>query len=76
MKVRELIEMLKSMDGDARVVISGYEGGVDDVNGCRFVTVALDVNTAWYYGKHETIDFDRENVLYESHEKEKSVLIN
>lgn len=65
MTVRELIESLSKIeDQDIRVMVSGYEGGVDDMvigNGIEDNTpaiqyVALDVNTEWYYGKHERVD--------------------
>ena len=65
MTVRELIESLSRIeDQDIRVMVSGYEGGVDDMvigNGIEDNTpaiqyVALDVNTEWYYGTHERVD--------------------
>jgi hypothetical protein len=37
------------------VVTNGYEGGVDDVEELELEKVALNVNTEWYYGKHEAI---------------------
>ena len=65
MTVRELIESLSKIeDKEVRVMVRGYEGGVDDIvigNGIEDNTpaiqyVALDVNTEWYYGKHERVD--------------------
>jgi hypothetical protein len=65
MTVRELIESLSKIeDKEIRVMTRGYEGGVDDMvigNGIEDNTpaiqyVALDVNTEWYYGKHERVD--------------------
>ena len=65
MTVRELIQSLsKIQDQDIRVMVRGYEGGVNDmviVNGIEDNTpaiqyVALDVNTEWYYGRHERVD--------------------
>ena len=59
MTVRELIESLSKIeDQDIRVMVSGYEGGVDDImnNTPAIIHVALDVNTEWYYGKHERVD--------------------
>jgi hypothetical protein len=65
MTVRQLIESLsKIQDQDIRVMVRGYEGGVDDIvigNGIDNNTpaiqyVALDVNTEWYYGRHERVD--------------------
>ena len=68
MTVKELIESLSKIeDQDIRVMTRGYEGGVDDIiigNGIDNNTivipaiqyVALDVNTEWYYGRHERVD--------------------
>jgi len=66
MTVTQLIEVLNTIDNpdDVRVMVSGYEGGVDDIvigNGVDNNTpaiqhIALDVNTEWYYGKHERVD--------------------
>ena len=65
MRVRELIESLSKIeDQEVRVMVNGYEGGVNDMvigNGIEDNTpaiqyVALDVNDEWYYGKHERVD--------------------
>ena len=64
MTVKQLIERLSTIeDQEARVMVSGYEGGVDDVvigngidnNTPAIIHVALNVNTEWYYGKHERV---------------------
>jgi hypothetical protein len=56
MTVSELIECLKYQDQNKRVVISGYEGGYDDVT--KFVEINLRINVwdNWYYGKHDIAD--------------------
>jgi len=51
--VKELIEKLKEFDQNMRVVVAGYEGGVDDINRAFTVKIKLNQNTAWFYGKHE-----------------------
>ncbi len=64
MTVRELIESLSKIeDQEVRVMVRGYEGGVDDIvigngidNTPAIIHVALDVNREWYYGKHEKVD--------------------
>ena len=65
MTVRELIERLSKIeDQEVMVMVRGYEGGYNDIvigNGIEDITpaiihVALDVNTEWYYGKHERVD--------------------
>jgi O-succinylbenzoate synthase len=64
MTVKELIESLSKIeDQEVRVMVNGYEGGVDDIvignsidNTPAIIHVALDVNREWYYGKHERVD--------------------
>ena len=65
MTVKELIERLSKIeDQEVMVMVRGYEGGYNDIvigNGIEDITpaiihVALDVNTEWYYGKHERVD--------------------
>ena len=72
MTVRELIESLSKIeDKEIRVMVRGYEGGVDDIvigngidnNTPAIIHVALDVNTEWYYGKHERVgDVDKDHL--------------
>jgi hypothetical protein len=60
MTVTQLIQILSTIDNpdDVRVMVRGYEGGVDDIVNITpdVIHVALDVNDEWYYGKHETVD--------------------
>lgn len=53
MTVKELIQQLQQLDPNLHVFTRGYEGGYCDINGFESKEVALDVNTAWYYGPHE-----------------------
>lgn len=74
MTIRELIESLSKIeDQDMRVMVGGYEGGVDDIvigNGIDNNTIvlpapidiALNVYTEWYYGKHERVTNMREDM--------------
>ena len=55
MKVKELIEVLSQLDPELMVVVHGYEGGVNEVDRCDVYDIELNVNTAWYYGKHEIL---------------------
>ena len=55
MKVKELIEKLSQLDPELMVVVHGYEGGVDEVTDYGLCDIELNVNTAWYYGKHEIL---------------------
>ena len=56
MKVKELIELLSQMDPELMVVIKGYEGGVDEMDKFEMCDIELNVNTEWYYGKHEILE--------------------
>ena len=53
MKVKELIEEIQKLDPEKMVVTAGYEGGYDEIDGACEIRLKLNVNTAWYYGKHE-----------------------
>lgn len=55
MTVKELIEVLKDLDPNTRVFVKGYEGGVDDLITIKEHAVVLNVNSEWYYGKHEMV---------------------
>jgi inhibitor of KinA sporulation pathway (predicted exonuclease) len=56
MLVEELIAKLQEFDPKLQVITSGYEGGVDDIECVSATKIALNVNTEWYYGKHENVD--------------------
>jgi hypothetical protein len=59
MTIRELIRILSTIeDQEVRVMVRGYERGVKDIDNITpaIIHVALDVNTEWYYGKHERVD--------------------
>lgn len=63
MTVKELIEKLSKCNPDKMVVVRGYEGGCDEVGGIAETRINLNVNTEWYYGKHEYAeDGEREAV--------------
>jgi hypothetical protein len=68
MTVKELIEKLSTIeDQDALVMVSGYEGGYHEISQINpeSIDIALNVNTAWYYGEHERAEM----LLYEDREK-------
>jgi hypothetical protein len=56
MKVKGLIEKLQSFDPELIVVISGYKGGVDEVECAVDVSLKLDAHAEWYYGKYEVVE--------------------
>jgi hypothetical protein len=56
MTVLELIEELQKHSGDMRVVVRGYEDGVDDIKKIKAVKLKLGNNKEWYYGEHSIIE--------------------
>ena len=60
MTVQQLIDKLNTIqDKDSIVVMTrGYEGGYDDINNTipEPVAMAINVNSEWYYGKHDKVD--------------------
>ena len=55
MTVAELIEKLNELDPALEVYVKGYEGGYDDVEQIKPITVCKNYHIDWYYGKHEDI---------------------
>jgi len=64
MKVKELIEILQEKDPEQIVVVPGYEGGYNDVAAVDSVKLKLDVNSSWYYGKHDDVS-DEPDVAFD-----------
>jgi hypothetical protein len=64
MTVKELIVILSQMDQDAIIISKGYEGGWDEILTPPLeVEIALNVNTGWFYGKHEKVEhIDKEDI--------------
>ena len=56
MTAAELIEALKVLPPETRVMVRGYEGGYCDADTPGEIQqMCLDVNKAWYYGPHEPV---------------------
>ena len=55
MKIKELIKLLEKEDPEMRVVLAGYEGGLNDVYKLEKLKIRLDANSEWYYGTHEEV---------------------
>ena len=55
MTVEELIQLLSAYPADLRVMVQGYEDGYDDLEADWAIAgeAILNVNSAWYYGRHE-----------------------
>jgi len=58
MTVGQLIETLQGYDPALMVVVSAYEGGVNEAENAGQVKVKLNVHTEWYYGAHEVTIYD------------------
>jgi len=61
MTIKELIQILSKIeDQEVRVMVKGYEEGVEDIENIipEIVNVALNVNTEWWNGTHEVIRND------------------
>lgn len=65
MKVKELIAQLQEFDPEMETMRNGYEGGVENIEFLHTEPVALNVNEAWYYGKHEVVYKDDEHPGHE-----------
>jgi hypothetical protein len=52
MNVQELIESLKSLPPDKKVVIRGYEEGYNDISEIREIRIVLRPDLPWYYGQY------------------------
>jgi hypothetical protein len=59
MTIAELIDELIKYPQDTRVVVSGYEGGVNDIDWVEGTEIYLNYNTVRYYGKHEEVEYAR-----------------
>jgi hypothetical protein len=55
MTIQELITALSQYDPNTPVVISGYEGGYNDVSIIQEKTMQLNVNNRHYYGAHDCV---------------------
>ncbi len=57
MNVSELIEKLKDFPPYTRVVVRGYEGGIDDVDEIEEIEVYLNCRTLLCYGPHIEVEY-------------------
>jgi len=72
MTVFELIEKLKKLPPDTRIVVAGYESGFNDIQALKSVLIKLDQKDEWYYGAHEEseIGINAIAILGENHNRE------
>ena len=53
MKIKTLKKLLDKCDENMEILVDGYEGGIDSKMTARKIRYNKNVNTSWYYGKHE-----------------------
>jgi hypothetical protein len=51
--IAELQAILAQYPPDTLVMVQGYEGGYEFLKTVELAPVKLNVNTEWFYGKHE-----------------------
>ena len=70
MTVAELIEKLKEYPQDIRVVVRGYEDGVDDVERAEEIEIYLNYFDSAYCGEHREVisnmpeDYEKVPAIY------------
>ncbi len=52
MTIQELLQQLHQYPPDTRVVVSGYEGGYNDLMLLKTIVIQADAFTEWYMGQH------------------------
>jgi hypothetical protein len=59
MNVQQLIEELQKHPPEMRVIVSGYEGGYNDLDSPKQTSIRLNVHEPdlWYYGRHDDEDY-------------------
>ena len=75
MKVRELMNILRKVDPDLRVMVDGFQEGYDDIGFCGVEEMSLNVYDDELTGNHERADilenpedFESETVFLISHD--------
>jgi len=56
MRIKELIEKLKSYPNDLKVLVDGYEGGFSEISVVTKTKVKLNTNTESYNGPHDEVE--------------------
>lgn len=65
MTIAELIKELEKYPQDTRVVVRGYEGGVNDVDTIEETEIYLNYRTVRWCGKHEEVEYAYNSKDYE-----------
>lgn len=64
MTVRELMTILEKCEPDYKVVVCGYENGVDDVEAVRLVDLKEQPEARWYDGSYLCTCTDKTTAVY------------
>lgn len=56
MTIQELLQHLAHYPPDTRVVVSGYEGGYNDITIHKIVHLRPNAHTEWWMGQHADAD--------------------
>ena len=57
MNVQELINLLEEFPKEALVVMSGFEGGFNEIKNVKFpLNIKLNVSQSWLEGPHKETD--------------------
>jgi len=52
MNVKELIDQLKDLPADIKVLVRGYEDGFNDIKALKKFHISIKQNAAWNYGEY------------------------
>ena len=63
MTVIELKKMMENLPDDMKVLVNGYEDGLDEIGRAETVKVAFNINSEAWNGPHE-IDEDSKNEAF------------
>jgi len=63
MTIQQLTTLLSQYPPDTRVVVSGYEGGFNDITIHKVIQLELDANKEWWNGQHEEVQSSGEKAL-------------
>jgi len=61
--VNKLIKELQKYPQDYKVLVDGYEGGLDAVISSEIINIEFDENKAWYYGPFEEVEDSEDKAI-------------
>ncbi len=63
MKVKDLIDKLKTLPADAQVLVQGYEDGFDSIKTVKEIATAKNSDARDYNGEYEEIGKDSKDAV-------------